>query len=178
MRTGQQSNLNQEGVDLARSVGEEMDPFEYIITSGHERAKQTAVAMGYAISEIDETFNTYGKYKGIEQELAGARSYFSNYAEIYDLQGQVYTFANEQMTYILQLLQKIDEGEALLIISHGGIVDFPLLAMLPDEDHEVWGANFSYCEGYRVYVEQNEITRYQILRVDDEISDALLDFRI
>ena len=53
-------HLNQQGVTLARLVGENLGPFDRVITSTLPRAFETAIAMGFAVDEQVELMNTYG----------------------------------------------------------------------------------------------------------------------
>ena len=45
------SQLSQEGVDLARKLGESMGPFAVVATSVVPRARETALAMGFAVDQ-------------------------------------------------------------------------------------------------------------------------------
>jgi hypothetical protein len=45
------SQLSQAGVALARSLGETMGPFAVVATSVSPRARETAVAMGFAVDQ-------------------------------------------------------------------------------------------------------------------------------
>ena len=49
MRNIPDQHLNQEGVTLAREVGERSGSFQRVITSTIPRAFETAIAMGYAV---------------------------------------------------------------------------------------------------------------------------------
>lgn len=45
------SQLSQAGVDLARKLGESMGPFTVVATSVVPRARETALAMGFAVAQ-------------------------------------------------------------------------------------------------------------------------------
>ena len=51
MTLGRGSHLSQEGVALARVVGESLHPFAYVVTNASPRAVETAVAMGLAVDD-------------------------------------------------------------------------------------------------------------------------------
>ncbi len=53
-------HLNQTGVTLARLVGQNMGPFDRVVTSILPRAFETAIAMGFAVDEQNELMSTYG----------------------------------------------------------------------------------------------------------------------
>lgn len=45
------SQLSQEGVELARRLGQDMGPFAVVATSVVPRARETAIAMGFAVDQ-------------------------------------------------------------------------------------------------------------------------------
>ena len=53
-------HLNQSGVTLARLVGQNLGPFDRVITSTLSRAFETAIAMGFAVDEQIEAMSAYG----------------------------------------------------------------------------------------------------------------------
>src|SRR5512143_551109 len=59
-------HLNQSGVTLARLVGENLGPFDRVVTSALPRAFETAIAMGFAVDEQVELMNTCGEDVGRE----------------------------------------------------------------------------------------------------------------
>lgn len=48
-KSGGGSQLSQEGVDYARRLGASMGPFAQVVTSVVPRARETAIAMGFAV---------------------------------------------------------------------------------------------------------------------------------
>src|SRR5215213_8336379 len=61
-------HLTQQGIDLARRVGETMGKFDIVITSDLPRAYETAIAMGYAVDSQAKALSKFGK--GVETEMA------------------------------------------------------------------------------------------------------------
>jgi len=53
-------HLSQQGVTLARLVGENLGPFDKVITSTLPRAFETAIAMGFAVDEQLELLGSTG----------------------------------------------------------------------------------------------------------------------
>src|SRR5262245_3439354 len=54
MRFKPGDHLNQPGVTLARLIGENLGPFDRVVTSRLPRAIETAIAMGFAVDELNE----------------------------------------------------------------------------------------------------------------------------
>ena len=67
MRVKPGDHLSQEGVTLARRIGETMGSFNRVITSSIPRAFETAIAMGYAVNEQDELFSIFTE--GVKEEV-------------------------------------------------------------------------------------------------------------
>src|SRR5512145_3096920 len=59
-------HLNQQGVTLARLVGQNLGPFDRVITSTLPRAFETAIAMGFAVDEQNALMSSYGN--AVERE--------------------------------------------------------------------------------------------------------------
>ena len=158
-------HLTQSGVDLARKVGNTMDHFDYVITSPKERAFETAIAMGFAVNETHEALANYGDHMPIEvrDEERLNRNEIKTLLEQED--SFLLQFAQKQVKLLYELSEKIQEGEKLLLISHGGMIDIPLTYLFILEDQSKWRNLISFCEGYRIILDQGKISKYQILRV-------------
>jgi len=155
-------HLNQTGVTLARSVGQNIGPFDLVVTSTLPRAFETAIAMGFAVDEQIELMSTYGNDVGREApwplSLAG-------YAEVVRRDGAAATYANQLVEVYAKLINYLADGRAALVINHGGIVEMGGVACLPDVDHFAWGSHFDYCEGLRLFWEDGKFIDGEILRV-------------
>src|SRR5687768_3727441 len=66
-KPGGGSQLSQEGVDLARRVGTGLGPFARVVTSVVPRARETAIAMGFA---VDHEIVTLGTDPGLYAEAS------------------------------------------------------------------------------------------------------------
>src|SRR5512144_978823 len=60
-------HLSQQGVTLARLVGQNLGPFDRVVTSTMPRAFETAIAMGFAVDEQNELMSSYGD--SVEAEI-------------------------------------------------------------------------------------------------------------
>jgi broad specificity phosphatase PhoE len=155
-------HLNQTGVTLARLVGQNLGPFDLVVTSTLPRAFETAIAMGFAVDEQIELMSTYGNDVGREApwplSLAG-------YAEVVQGGGAATTYANRLVEVYGKLIHYLADGRAALVINHGGILELGAVAALPDADHFAWGSHFDYCEGIRLFWEEGKWLDGEILRV-------------
>ena len=155
-------HLNQSGVTLARLVGENLGPFDWVVTSTSPRAFETAIAMGFAVDEQNELMSSYGN--DVEREAPWPLS-LAGYAEVIRKGGTTAKYANQLVAVYTKLADYIADGRAALVINHGGIVEMGAVACLPDADHFAWGSHFEPCEGVRLFYEDGKFVNAEILRV-------------
>jgi broad specificity phosphatase PhoE len=155
-------HLNQTGVTLARLVGQNMGPFDRVVTSTHPRAFETAVAMGFAVDEQNELMNTYGG--AVSNEALWPQPFY-NYSEIIKQKGAAARYANKLAKYYAGVMEFISEGRSALVINHGGVVELSVVGCLPEVDFSAWGDSADYCEGARLYWD-DQFIRAEVLRVN------------
>jgi broad specificity phosphatase PhoE len=155
-------NLSQEGVALARKIGQGIGPFNFVATSMLPRAFQTAIAMGFAVSEQNELMNTYGA--AVEREAPWPMPFF-HYSEIVKQDGAAARYAYQLMDYYTKILNRLPEGGSALMVNHGGVVELGIVACLPDMDFSAWGDSVSYCEGARLFWDDGRFVNGDVLRV-------------
>jgi broad specificity phosphatase PhoE len=162
MRSIPGDHLNQTGVSLARRVGEGLGPFDLVVTSTLPRAFETAIAMGFAVHEQVELMSSFGA--DVESQVPWPQP-FDVYARAVRREGGAQWYADQLKDFYLQLVDKLAEGRAALVINHGGVVELGVTASFPDADYESWGEAVSYCEGARLYWEDGKFVNAELLRV-------------
>jgi broad specificity phosphatase PhoE len=155
-------HLSKEGVALARRIGQEIGPFERVVTSTLPRAFETAIAMGFAVDEQVELMSTYGD--AVEQEVPWPQS-FAAYAKAVKRDKAASRYAQQLAKYYSDLAASIADCQAALVINHGGIVELGVVAAFPDADYESWGDSVSYCEGARLSWQDGKCIYAELLRV-------------
>lgn len=155
-------HLNQQGVTLARLVGQNLGPFDRVVTSTLPRAFETAIAMGFAVDEQNELMSTYGR--DVEREAPWPLS-CAGYAEVIRKDGAATQYANQLVAVYTRLAGYLAEGRSALVVNHGGVAELGAVACLPDVDHVAWGSHFEPCEGVRLYYEAGKFVKAEILRV-------------
>jgi broad specificity phosphatase PhoE len=144
IRTKPGQHLSQQGVTLARQVGQDLGPFDHVVTSTAPRAFETAIAMGFAVDEQNELMSTYGVY--VEWEVSWP-STPTQYAKAVRKDGAAAQYSYQLAHIYRQLADDLPEGGSALVINHGGVLELGAVACLPDADHASWGEHFGYCEG-------------------------------
>lgn len=155
-------HLSQEGVTLARLVGQNLGPFDRVVTSTLPRAFETAIAMGFAVDEQVELMSTYGR--DVEREVPWPLS-IAGYAEVVRNGGAAARYANELAAFYTKLADYLADGRAALAVNHGGVAEMGAVACLPDADHIKWGSHFEPCEGIRLFWEDGKFVNAEVLRV-------------
>ncbi|RPJ26265.1 MAG: phosphoglycerate mutase family protein [Chloroflexi bacterium] len=154
--------MNQSGVTLARLVGENLGPFDRVVTSTLPRAFETAIAMGFVVDEQVELMSTYGD--GVEREVPWPQSFMA-YAKAVKQNGAAARYASQLAEYYAELADTLADGRCALVINHGGVLELGLTASFPGADYESWGEAADYCEGARLYWEDEKCVNAEILRV-------------
>src|SRR5574339_709991 len=85
-------HLSQQGVTLARLVGQNLGPFDRVVTSSLPRAFETAIAMGFAVDEQSELMSSYGN--DVELEAPWPLS-LAEYAEAVRRDGAAARYAHQ-----------------------------------------------------------------------------------
>ncbi len=156
------AHLSQQGVTLARRVGQDMGPFARVVTSTLPRAFETAIAMGFAVDEQMELMSTYGE--DVEREVPWPQS-FAAYSKAVKRHQAAGEYGRRLAVFYSELANSLTDDHAALVINHGGIVELGIVASFADVDYETWGEAVDYCEGARLFWEDGKFVGAELLRV-------------
>lgn len=162
MRAKPGQHLSQEGVDLAREIGNAIGPFNRVITSTLPRAYETAIAMGFAVDEQSDILITL--HEGVEAEVGAWDAGFAAFAQAAQRDSATARFARSLAAFLRDIAISLPEGGAALVISHGGFMDAAAVGCLPDVDFNTWGGYCDYCEGVRLIYESENFTYGMVIR--------------
>lgn len=158
-------HLSQKGILLAREVGRVIGPFDFVGTSALPRAFETAIAMGFAVTEQNELMNTYGGL--VEREAPWPLPFF-HYSLIVKQDGAAARYAHQLADYYMRILDSLADDGSALMINHGGVVELGVVACLPDTEFSNWGEAVGYCEGARLFWDDGRCVRGEPLRISNE----------
>lgn len=165
MRQKPGQHLSRDGVALARQVGLSLGPDAAVITSHLARAIETAVAMGFA---VDRTVEVLGSHpEALPDQIAWPapldeiQRRLSRYPELV-------SFAGAQAAMWKRILSEIPDGEAGLVITHGGLLEVATIALLSELGLPVEGDAFAYCEGLRIRAAGTTIEAVEQMRLPKE----------
>jgi broad specificity phosphatase PhoE len=152
-KAGGGSQLSQAGVDLARAIGGQIGSFDSVATSTVPRARETAVAMGFAVDQ--ELMPLIGGSVVIDEMEASrwweAAVPLAALAELVRGGGAVARYGSAVASLWRDLLTPLGEDGRVLVISHSGDLELGLVSCLPEADHAAWGGPFAPLEGARLY---------------------------
>jgi broad specificity phosphatase PhoE len=167
---GRGSDLSADGVRLAREAGSGIGPFAYIAASLIPRSVETAIAMGFAVDDLYD-FGGGELWESASREIAHRalrddRLLYGRYLSAIDQGGAVAVLAHRQVDLWLEILGRVHDGEAALVITHGGLIEPGLVAAIPDWPHDTWGRGFRQCEGARLQHDGERFIELEVLRLD------------
>jgi broad specificity phosphatase PhoE len=166
---GRGSHLSAQGVVLARLVGESLGPFASVVTSVSPRAIETAVAMGFAVDYAVELPSGYVPCEVDHHEQWRWPRPYRTYAELLGRGGGLATVAEAHRRIWTSVMEAVPNGAAALAVAHGGGIEPGLVACLPTDDHESWGAPFGHCDGARLGFDEGRFVGVRFHRVPAEL---------
>ena len=156
-------HISQDGVDLARRVGEGLGKFDRVVTSTLPRAFETAVAMGYAVDEqIEQLSLMDDQVQAVVQWNAG----YAAWARAAASSAVVGLYTQVLAEVWRSIVRALPAGGRALIISHRGIVEAGTIGCLPPTTRVIYGTACSYCEGVRLTFDGDTVINAEILRVE------------
>jgi broad specificity phosphatase PhoE len=163
MRAFPGQHLTQAGLDLARRVGEQIGPFDRVVTTLAPRAFETAIAMGFAVDKQSDNFPL------MNEEIASEIEWDAGYAAwsrmVQRGRGAAARFARQEAAAWREIVEALPEGGRALLISHGGAVEAGAAACLSAGEHTTLETNCGYCEGVRLSFNGTDWTAIEVLRV-------------
>ncbi len=167
-KPGGGSQLSQEGVEYARRLGGSIGPFARVVTSVVPRARETAIAMGFA---VDHEIVTLASDEDMYVEAEATRWWeasqpFVALAGVVFMKRATWRYAHALVAMWRDALTLLPDGTSALVIGHSGELETALVACFPHADHAAWGAPFGPCEGARLVFagDPARFTTFEFLR--------------
>lgn len=161
MRAKPGAHLTQAGVTLARVVGAAMGPFDLVVTSALPRARETAIAMGFAVDREEERLADMPD--AVAAEVDWTRG-FPAFAAAIARDGAVKRLAMAQAALWRAIVESAPAGSRALIVSHGGNIEAGALGCVPELAGHWSGPALDYCEGVRLSYDEGRWLDPELLR--------------
>jgi broad specificity phosphatase PhoE len=156
-------HLNREGLELARRVASKIGRFDRVVTSPKPRAVETAEALGFTVDAVLPELAVMPDDVGLSIDELHPRS-FADYVRIAGRSEAMAEYAEGQAKLMRAELERLPDGSRLLMVSHGGIIEFGAASARP-VDAMAWGEPVGYLEGVRFSLSDGEWVRGEVLRI-------------
>ncbi|MGA8709818.1 MAG: histidine phosphatase family protein [Thermoplasmata archaeon] len=155
-------HLNREGLELARRIAPTLGRFDRVVTSPKPRALETAEALGFSVDALLPELAMMPDDVGLPIDELHPRS-FADYVRFVGRSEAMADYAQTQATLMREELERLPDGGRLLLVSHGGIIEFGAAGARPG-DAMTWGEPVGYLEGIRLTLSRGEWVRGEVLR--------------
>ena len=151
--------LTGRGEETARALAG--TKYALVVSSPLERAKRTAELIG---GRLDAT------EPGLLPDIGGA-GVFGSMATLAEWRAllrsdpKARAFANEQLATWARLAGRVGPKDRVLAISHGGIIELPIVALAEELGIAMDGPSLANLEGARVTYDRSKRTKLELLRV-------------
>jgi broad specificity phosphatase PhoE len=156
-------HLNEAGQALARRVAPGLPRFARAVSSPRPRAVETAEALGYRVDATIPALAELPDDAGIESVEDLRRLGFPDYVRLIRERPAFRRFAAEQADLWQRELERVPDGAALLMVSHGSIIEAGALGAIPELGEG--GGPLDYLEGVELTLDERRWTHGRVLRV-------------
>jgi broad specificity phosphatase PhoE len=155
-------HLSAQGRRLAAEFGRGLGPFRLVVASPAARARETADAMGFPADELDPLWNALGDgrvawpvpFRGMLDEIA--------------VNPRAAEVAVRFQTGARELLGRVRDDEAVLLVAHGGVPELLAAAWCEPAVLDRLGPACRCMEGVRFAFTGDVCTSAEALRVSPE----------
>jgi broad specificity phosphatase PhoE len=152
--------LTERGIAAARALAGTR--YALVVASPLERAKRTAELIG---GRLDAT------EPGLLPDIGGAGVYgdmaaLADWARLLREDAQARTMTDEQLATWSRLVARVGPKDTVLAISHGGIIELPIVALAQRLGARLDGPAFDFLEGARITYDGGALKRIELLRAE------------
>ena len=156
---GMATVLTARGEDAARAL--RGTKYALVVSSPLERAQRTAELIA---GRLDAT------EPGLLPDIGGAGVFGSmatlaEWRALLRSEPKARAFANEQLATWARLAGRVGPKERVLAVSHGGIIELPIVALAEELGLALDGPSFANLEGARITYDKTTRTKLELLRV-------------
>src|SRR5438132_2039873 len=155
---GMATVLTAGGEDAARAL--RGTKYALVVSSPLERAQRTAELIA---GRLDAT------EPGLLPDIGGAGVFGSmatlaEWRALLRSEPKARAFANEQLATWARLAGRVGSKERVLAVSHGGIIELPIVALADELGVAIDGPSFANLEGARITYDKSGRTKLELLR--------------
>lgn len=134
--------------------------YALVVSSPLERAKRTAELVG---GRLDLT------EAGLLPDIGGAGVFgamatLAEWRALLRSDPKARAFASEQLSTWARIAARVGPKDRALVISHGGIIELPIVALAEEIGLDIDGPSFGNLEGARITYDKRSRTKLELLR--------------
>jgi len=153
--------ITERGIAAARSLSG--NTYALVVSSPLERAKRTAELIG---GRLD------GTEPGLLPDIGGAGIYgdmsaLADWRRLLREDAQSRAVADEQLETWSRLMSRVGPKDTVLAISHGGIIELPIVALSQRLGTVLTGPAFDFLEGARITYDKTGPKKIELLRATE-----------
>jgi broad specificity phosphatase PhoE len=135
--------------------------YALVVSSPLERAKRTAELIG---GRLDAT------EPGLLPDIGGAGVFgpmatLADWRALLQSDQRARAFAHEQLATWARLAGRVGPKDRVLAVSHGGLIELPIVALADEIGLAVEGPSFANLEGARITYDKAKRTKLELLRL-------------
>ena len=158
---GNSKHLSNAGIKLAKLQNE--NPFDLVVTSPIQRAMETAIALGSAITETNEIL---GFLPENVQTITPYSAGFKAFQNSLETCSEVAQCREKYEFFIRACILSMKSDSRALFISHAGTVEMLVLACLPNIDLDLFPQAVSQLEGASIFFDGSQFRLNTVLKVN------------
>lgn len=134
--------------------------YALVVSSPLDRAKRTAELVGGRLDAVEP---------GLLPDIGGAQVFgamptFADWRALLRAEPRARAFAEEQLATWARIASTVGPADRVLAISHGGIIELPIVALAERLTMPIDGPSFAPLEGARIGYERGAPARLELLR--------------
>ncbi len=162
---GSTSALTPAGEDSARTIAGPR--YALVVSSPLERAKRTALLAGGRLDAMEP---------GLLPDIGGAGVFgpmdrLADWRALLHADPKARAFADEQLATWARLAGRVKDQGRVLAISHGGIIELPIVALAEQLHVAIDGPSFGFLEGARITYAKGAPAKVEVLRSQPRASE-------
>ena len=158
----QQSALSTAGIAMCEKLAKAAPKYALVISSPLPRAKETAQRIAGRLDAVEP--GLLPDLGGQAAQLFGEMRTLTDWERLMARDEVARKFADEQLPVWARIASRVGDGDRVLAVSHGGIVDLPAIVLMKQLGVAIDGPSFGYGEGVRITYAKGRPSAVSMLR--------------
>ena len=163
-RSNEESALSVAGREMAKSLAKRAPKFALVLSGPLPRARETAQLMTGRLDAVEP--GLLPEMGGvIGDRIFGQIRTLADWAEVLREREDARAFAAEQLAIWARIATRVGQGDRVLVVSHGGIIELPAITLAGRLGKPLAGAAFAYGEGVAITYANGAPASLEVVRV-------------